>query len=400
MKLLSRIYELNNKNSSHFSKLLRKISLISISLGLFSILISSFILVGFKKEIKNKIYDFSGHYNISSYSNGISFKNSPLRIDEGFNSNYSKLNFIDNVFPYILNSALIEGDNESIEGIIFKGVDKNYITNFTLHFDSFKESINLSKGLIISANLSNKLSLSLGDTATLFFPNNPPVFRKLEIQAIFSTGLEEIDKSIVFGDISLSRKIYGWENNMASGLNVFIKNFDEGEINIEKLNNITSYDEYIESTQSKYIQIFEWLKLLDQNVIIFFVIILIVASFNMISIVLIVIMDRRKLIGTLKSFGTSKKTIYSIFFKMGFKISVSGMIIGNILSLLFYYVQSKFKLIKLDRENYYIDFVPVAYDLYGALLINLILFLMILLSIYVPILFIDRIRVINSIRLS
>ena len=194
MKLLSRIYELNNKNSSHFSKLLRKISLISISLGLFSILISSFILVGFKKEIKNKIYDFSGHYNISSYSNGISFKNSPLRIDEGFNSNYSKLNFIDNVFPYILNSALIEGDNESIEGIIFKGVDKNYITNFTLHFDSFKESINLSKGLIISANLSNKLSLSLGDTATLFFPNNPPVFRKLEIQAIFSTGLEEIDK--------------------------------------------------------------------------------------------------------------------------------------------------------------------------------------------------------------
>lgn len=400
MKLLSRIYELNNKNSSHFSKLLRKISLISISLGLFSILISSFILVGFKKEIKNKIYDFSGHYNISSYSNGISFKNSPLRIDEGFNSNYSKLNFIDNVFPYILNSALIEGDNESIEGIIFKGVDKNYITNFTLHFDSFKESINLSKGLIISANLSNKLSLSLGDTATLFFPNNPPVFRKLEIQAIFSTGLEEIDKSIVFGDISLSRKIYGWENNMASGLNVFIKNFDEGEINIEKLNNITSYDEYIESTQSKYIQIFEWLKLLDQNVVIFFVIILIVASFNMISIVLIVIMDRRKLIGTLKSFGTSKKTIYSIFFKMGFKISVSGMIIGNILSLLFYYVQSKFKFIKLDRENYYIDFVPVAYDLYGALLINLILFLMILLSIYVPILFIDRIRVINSIRLS
>lgn len=400
MKLLSRIYELNNKNSSHFSKLLRKISLISISLGLFSILISSFILIGFKKEIKNKIYDFSGHYNISSYSNGISFKNSPLRIDEGFNSNYSKLNFIDNVFPYILNSALIEGDNESIEGIIFKGVDKNYITNFTLHFDSFKESINLSKGLIISANLSNKLSLSLGDTATLFFPNNPPVFRKLEIQAIFSTGLEEIDKSIVFGDISLSRKIYGWENNMASGLNVFIKNFDESEINIEKLNNITSYDEYIESTQSKYIQIFEWLKLLDQNVIIFFVIILIVASFNMISIVLIVIMDRRKLIGTLKSFGTSKKTIYSIFFKMGFKISVSGMIIGNILSLLFYYVQSKFKLIKLNRENYYIDFVPVAYDLYGALLINLILFLMILLSIYVPILFIDRIRVINSIRLS
>ena len=85
---------------------------------------------------------------------------------------------------------------------------------------------------------------------------------------------------------------------------------------------------------------------------------------------------------------------------MGFKISVSGIIIGNILSLLIYYLQSEFKLIKLDRENYYIDFVPVDYDLYGVLLINLILFLMILLSVYLPILFIDRIRVINSIRLS
>ena len=95
-----------------------------------------------------------------------------------------------------------------------------------------------------------------------------------------------------------------------------------------------------------------------------------------------------------------KKLFTQFFFKMGFKISVSGIIIGNILSLLFYYLQSEFKLIKLDRENYYIDFVPVDYDLYGVLLINLILFLMILLSVYLPILFIDRIRVINSIRLS
>ena len=89
MNLFSRIYELNNKDSSHFSKLLKKISLLSISIGLFSVLISSFILFGFKKEIKNKIYDFSGHYNISSYSNGINFKNSPIDLDEGFYKNYS-----------------------------------------------------------------------------------------------------------------------------------------------------------------------------------------------------------------------------------------------------------------------------------------------------------------------
>ena len=134
----------------------------------------------------------------------------------------------------------------------------------------------------------------------MFFPNDPPVFRKLKVKGIYSTGLEEIDNLVAFGDIQLSRKIYQWNEMNASGIHVFVNNYNDDVSSIDKLKTISYYDEYIHSTKSKYIQIFDWLSLLDKNVIIFFIIVVIVACFNMLSIVFIVIMEKTNMIGTLK----------------------------------------------------------------------------------------------------
>ena len=400
MKFLRRIYELNNKDSSFFSLLIKRIALVSISIGLFSVIISSFVLDGFKKEIKNKIYSFSGHYDVSSYSNGLSFKNSPLNLEVGVFSNYSDHEMINSVHPYILNSALFQGNDKNIEGVIFKGIDTNYINNIKPFFDEFNDSLDIESSILISNDLSNKLDIYINDTITVFFPNDPPVFRKLKIKGIFSTGLDEIDNLVAFGDIELSRKIYQWNEMNASGIHVFINNYSDDVSSIDKLKTISYYDEYIQSTKSKYIQIFDWLSLLDKNVIIFFIIVVIVACFNMLSIVFIVIMEKTNLIGTLKSFGTRKKIIYSLFFKTALNLSIKGMIIGNLFSLIFYYFQKNYKLIKLDKINYYLDFVPVDFNIYNILLINVILLIMIVISIYLPIFFIDRIRIINSIKFN
>ena len=312
MNLLSRIYELNNKNASFFSSLIKKIALISISFGLFSVIVSSFVLDGFKKEIKNKIYSFSGHYDISSYSNGLSFKNSPLNLNDGVNTNYKELETIESIHPYILNSALFQGDKRNIEGVIFKGVDRSYISQIESFFDEYNNEIDFRTSILISADLAKKLFVNLNDTVTVFFPNDPPVFRRLKVKGIFSTGLEEIDNLVAFGDIQLSRKIYQWKEENASGIHVFLKNYNEDDVFIDKLKEISSYDEYIESTKSKYVQIFDWLALLDKNVIVFFIIVVIVACFNMLSIVFIIIMEKTSLVGTLKSFGARKKLIYSL----------------------------------------------------------------------------------------
>ena len=400
MKFLRRIYELNNKDSSFFSLLIKRIALVSISIGLFSVIISSFVLDGFKKEIKNKIYSFSGHYDVSSYSNGLSFKNSPLNLEVGIFRNYSNHEIINSVHPYILNSALFQGNGKNIEGVIFKGIDKNYINNIKPFFDEFNDSLDIESSILISNDLSHKLDIYINDTITVFFPNDPPVFRKLKVKGIYSTGLEEIDNLVAFGDIQLSRKIYQWNEMNASGIHVFVNNYNDDVSSIDKLKTISYYDEYIQSTKSKYIQIFDWLSLLDKNVIIFFIIVVIVACFNMLSIVFIVIMEKTNLIGTLKSFGTRKKLIYSLFFKAALNLSIKGMIFGNLFSLIFYYFQKNYKLIKLDKINYYLDFVPVDFNIYNILLINIILLIMIVISIYLPIFFIDRIRIINSIKFN
>tara|TARA_Y100000590_G_scaffold43071_1_gene45868 strand:- start:123 stop:1232 length:1110 start_codon:yes stop_codon:yes gene_type:complete len=369
-------------------------------MGLFSIIISSFILNGFKAAITDKIYDFSGHFIVSNYSNGLSFKNSPIDISKGIYLNYKNDEKINSAYPFILSSALVQADKKEIEGVIFKGIQNDFLDNISSHLISINDYYDLEKEVIISSYLSEKLSVNLNDTLILFFPNDPPIFRKLEIGGIYQTGLEEIDNSIIFGDINLCRKIYGWETNLASGLNVFVKNPEKINSYLTSLKKISSYNEYIESTNSRYVQIFDWLSLLDKNVIIFFIIVVFVACFNIVSIILILIMDKTQMIGTLKSFGTKNKIINSIFFRVGLRISIYGMIIGNSLSLVTVFIQDQFKIFKLDKTNYYVDYIPLDIEISSLIFINGLIMLMMLVSIYIPIFFIQRISVINSIKFS
>ena len=399
MRNFYKIYNnLWTEKSNKLSTLIKKISFITISLGISAVIISSFILTGFKNAISNKVYNFSGHYMVSSYANGLSFKNSPIDLNKGVYKESKTLSEIGSVHPFILSSALIQSKDSEIEGVIFKGVSSEYINNIQPHLITFKNNLNLKNSIIISAEIGKITSLNLGDSVTVFFPNDPPIFRKLIISGIYETGLEEIDNTIVIGDINLSRKIYKWNENQVSGLNIYLKDETSIDILYDKLKNISSFDEFIESTNSKYIQIFDWLKLLDKNVIIFFVIIVFVASFNILSVILILIMDKTQLIGTLKSFGTKSRFIHLIFFKVGFKLSITAIIFANFISILFYFLQKNFKLLKLNKSNYYIDHIPVDINILNTLIINLSMIAMIIISIYLPIIFIQKLKILDTIK--
>ena len=399
MRNFFKIYNnLWTEKSNKLSTLIKKISFITISLGISAVIISSFILTGFKNAISNKVYNFSGHYTVSSYANGLSFKNSPIDLSKGVYNESKTLSEIGSVHPFILSSALIQSKESEIEGVIFKGVSSDYINNIQPHLITFNNNLNLKNSIIISTEIGKITSLNLGDSVTIFFPNDPPIFRKLIISGIYETGLEEIDNTIVIGDINLSRKIYKWNENQVSGLNIYLKDETSIDSLYDKLKNISSFDEFIESTNSKYIQIFDWLKLLDKNVIIFFVIIVFVASFNILSVILILIMDKTQLIGTLKSFGTKSKFIHLLFFRVGFKLSISAVIFANFISILFYLIQKNFKLFKLNKSNYYIDHIPVDINILNTLTINLSMILMIIISIYIPIIFIQKLKILDTIK--
>ena len=405
MRISKKIYaSIWNSDLNVFSSIIKKIAFITIAIGLSSIILSVFILEGFKKEIKKKVYNFSGHYDVSSYADGITFQNSPIELDRGLFSNYSESNKIKNIYPYIISSALVQGDYESIEGVIFKGVNKDFFHEISNNIISFNETIdlnsNFSKSILISSEINKRLKSKIGDTLTVFFPNSPPVFRKLIVYGIYETGLEEIDDVIIYGDININRKIYGWDVFKASGLSVFINNPDNIDMYFDEIRSLSSYDEFVETVNQKYVQIFDWLSLLDKNVVIFFIIIIFVASFNMLSIVVILIMERIKMIGILKSFGAKSSFIISIFARIGFRLIGMGVFIGNALAFTIILLQNKFQLFKLNKDNYYIENIPFDINYFMLLKINLLVIGLILISIIIPLFIINRIKVIDSIQFS
>ena len=395
-----------NNNFSSFSSLISKIAIGGIVLGVTIILLSFFILNGFKNEIKNNVYSFSGHFNISKYTGKFSYKDNPLNLNVGVSSHLEKLNYVKYFQPYILSPILIKSNSDDIEGVLFKGVDKNFNSDL---FNSkiingnwldFKKNNKYSNEIIISKNLQKVLNAKIGDDVYLYFANNPPVYRKLKLKGVFETGMQEFDNNFIFGDILLLRKIYNWNNSLVSGVEVFVENQNNLESIYNDLKTKTAFDEFIEKTDTKYIQVFDWLKLLDRNILIFFTLILFVASFNMISILLILIMERIRMIGILKALGSNNNQIKNIFLYNGLRLIFLGLFLGNLISIIFAVFQDKFKILKLDKTSYYMDYVPIGWDLYALSKLNLLILIVIFLVIFLPILVINRIKILDSIKFS
>ena len=395
-----------NNNFSNFSSLISKIAIGGIVLGVTIILLSFFILSGFKNEIKDNVYSFSGHFNISKYTGKFGYKDNPLDLNIGLSSQLEKLDYVKHFHSYILSPILIKSNSEDIEGIIFKGIDKNF--NSDLFNDkiiegnwmSFQRDSEYSNEIIISKNLKKNLNAKIGDDVFLYFANNPPVYRKLKLKGVFETGMQEFDNNFIFGDIDLLRKIYNWDNTLVSGVEVFIGNQNDLELNYNDLKSKATFDEFIEKTDIKYIQVFDWLKLLDRNILIFFTLILFVASFNMISILLILIMERIRMIGILKALGSSNNQIKNIFLYNGLRVIILGLFLGNLISISLAIFQDKFKILKLDKTNYYMDFIPIGWDFYALFKLNALVFIVTFLVIFLPILIINRIKVLDSIKFS
>ena len=395
-----------SNNFSSFSSLISKIAIGGIVLGVTIILLSFFILNGFKNEIKDNVYSFSGHFNISKYTGKFSYKENPLDLNIGLSSQLEKIDYVKHFQSYILSPILIKSNSEDIEGVIFKGIDKNFNSNLFKNkiiegnWIDYESDNEYSNEIVISKNLKKNLNSKIGDDVFLYFANNPPVYRKLKLKGVFETGMQEFDNNFIFGDIVLLRKIYNWDSALVSGVEVFVENQDDLELNYNDLKSKATFDEFIEKTDIKYIQVFDWLKLLDRNILIFFTLILLVASFNMISILLILIMERIRMIGILKALGSNNNQIKNIFLYNGLRVITLGLFLGNLISIPLAIFQDKFKILKLDKTSYYMDYVPIGWDFYTLSKLNLLVFFVIFLVIFLPILIINRIKVLDSIKFS
>lgn len=365
--------------------------------------ISFMILKGFQKTVKEKIFGFSGHLLLGKYTMSNSTEEEPMNIYTDVYINPEKYPEVRHVQEVAHKPGLVKTGTE-ILGVVLKGISSR--------FDSAGFSTNLvegrmphfsdsgySKDIVISRNIADKLNIGVGDNMVVHFFQNPPRFRKLEVCGIYQTNLSEYyDSKIILGDIRIIRRLNDWSDSLAGGLEVFVKDptkIDAAGIHIgEEID----YDLAIERISDKYIQIFEWLDLLSRQVNILLVIILAVVSVNMVSIILLLVMERTTMIGLLKALGAGDGLIRKIFIWSGIRLIVKGLLWGNILALLLCFIQYKTGVITLKPEDYYMSEVPVSWEWEIMVVLNLVVLLMVTLVLILPTLIIARISPIKAIR--
>ncbi|MEP2025381.1 MAG: ABC transporter permease [Reichenbachiella sp.] len=379
-------------------------AVISISVGLAAMILAFFILGGFQQTIKQKIYNFKGHLEITKYNMGNALDEKSISFDSDFYLKKDQFEFIDHVQAFAFKPGLIK-TSEEVEGVVFKGVDTQ--------FDSIRFNVNMKAGrfiqhpeesysseVILSKHITNKLRMKLGDQFMIHFVQNPPRFRKLTLVGIYETGLEEFDKSVIIGDLRMIQRLNDWNEDQVGGFEVFVKETSQIDEAENVLFNAIDADLYVDKVSDKYNQIFDWLGLLNQNVTVFLGLILIVACFNMISILLILILERTYMIGVLQALGASKRQLKRIFLFKGMLLVSKGLIYGNLIAFVIAFMQDQFQLVPLDAANYYMYYVPISWDYESLIGLNVLTFLVVSLALGIPMTVVSRIKPIAAIRFN
>ena len=365
------------------------------------------VLGGFQHTIKDKVYAFSGQLLVTKYTISTSYEDTDIRLTSSLIDELAEAPYVTRWQPFAYKAALLKTDEE-VQGVIFKGVDHFFDTAF---FEQHMvagifpkvggetvDSNEYSTEVAISQSMARFLKLGLGDEVLIYFVQNPPRYRKLLIVGIYDTGLEEFDQKLLLGDLNLLRRINGWEPDQVSGVEVFIDEkadlYDAQEDLFARLD----VDLMVRNVEDNYLQIFEWLQLLNRNVLVFLSLILVVASFSMVSVLLILIMERTQMVGMLKAMGAPDDLIRRIFIQLGIRLIVKGLLLGNGIGLSIGWLQYQFKILPLDPVNYYMSFVPIEFNWIAIAGINLLFILLISLSLLIPVTIISRIRPIQAIR--
>ena len=347
-----------------------KISVFSIIIGIVMMIISVSSSVGLQKTIETKISSFFGHISISNFENNTSFSSiSPISLTLDYKKlhNNSEIIHVQNV---AYKSGLIVNKN-SFEGVVFKGISSDFNwSSFSKYIRKGKIlTINetVSNQVIISEYLSKKLSLDLNDKfkATFFKPNSSsiPNERIFEVSGIFSSGLIEFDETYFIGDIKHIQKMNKWNSNQFGNVEIFLKNYSQLENVSNQLYKKTSAEINVLSIVNRFPEIFNWMALFDINVLLIIIIMILVGGINMITALLVTVLEKTSIIGVLKTLGSSNKSMRTIFLINGAYLISLGLVIGNFIALGLIFIQNYTGFIKLDPDTYYVSELPFDFNL-------------------------------------
>lgn len=384
-----------------------KISVLSISIGIIMMIISISSSVGLQKTIKSKVSSFFGDISISNFQN-TSSESSIEPID--FSINHKDLrenNKIYHIQKVAYKSGLII-NNDSFEGVVLKGISTDF--NWE-HFSKYitKGSVlnisdSISNEVIISENLSKKLDINLHEKfrATFFKQNSlsTPNQRIFKVAGIYESGLIEFDEIYFFGDIRHIQKMNKWKKNQVGNIELFLQN----QSDIEKVSNLlyeqTSSQINVISILEKFPEIFNWIALFDINVLLIIIIMILVGGINMITALLVTVLEKTQIVGILKTLGSSNKSIKTIFLINGVYLISIGLVIGNFIAIGLIQLQNYTGLIKLDPNTYYVTELPFDFDLISIIILNISVLFFCFLMLIVPSFVISKISPSESIKIK
>ena len=360
---------------------------------------------GLQEKISAKVTGFTSDIQVTILDLNQSLELSQISPDSLLIMSLYEIEGVEHVQTQISKNALIKTDTE-FEGIVVKGVDNNFDWNFiNMHLTQGQlpkyNSYEKSNEILISKKLSQKLGIEINDQALFYFQGkqkSQPLIRKFTIKGIYETGIEIFDDLYIFADLKHLQKINRWSENQFSSIEIKV-NKDYNLDAIQSLVEIvTPFDTKVSSSKSLYPQIFDWIKLFDLNIAIILIIMIVVASINMISSLLIIILERTKMIGLLKALGAASISIKKIFLYHAFYLLQKGLIIGNGIGLSLIALQHFLAPIELDPAHYYVKKLPVALSIENWLSINLMSFFICMVLLIIPALIIQKVEPVKAIR--
>ena len=385
-----------------------KIAIAAIALGIIMMLIAIATAAGLQNKIREKITAFNGHIQIYNYDNNNSEVSVvPVSTKQEFYPDFNSVDGIAHIQAVAMKGGVIRTE-ETFEGIIAKGVGMDY------NWEVFKEYLvdgklpnyagDLNNEVLMSRRMASRLQLRTGDSfSTIFFkdenPDQIPNQRKFTIVGIYDSGYEDFDELYLFTDIRHIQRMNKWETDEVGNFEVFLNDFNEidEKSNIIYGKTLSTLD--TENIKNKYGKIFEWIALFDFNVAGIIGIMVIVGGINMITALLVLILERTQMIGVLKALGSTNWSIRKVFlYNAAYLISI-GLLWGNVIGLGIIWLQHTFRFFKFpNSEEYYIDYIPVQISGLAILVLNIGVLLLCLLMLLLPSYIITKITPVKAIK--
>jgi lipoprotein-releasing system permease protein len=382
------------------------IAISAIAIGMVMMIVSVATGIGLQNKIREKIAAFNGHIIISNYDNNQSeITLLPIAKNQDFYPKFTSVPGVSHIQAIASKAGIIRTET-AFEGIIFKGVGNDYqwrnIKEYLVSGRLPNLSQNITQEVVISQFLANRLNLKAGDSFNTFFikenQNQLPNVRRFKIAGIFNSGFQQFDATYIIGDIRHIQRINKWSPNQIGAFEVFVKDFNTIKETGDQVYKKTSSTLDTKTIIEKYSYIFEWLQLFDFNIIVILVVMILVATINMVVALLVLILERTQMIGILKALGANNWSVRKIFLYNAFYLIVRGLFWGNGIGITLLLIQQYFGIIELNPENYYVNQAPVYLNLGYILALNLLTITICALVLLIPSYIITKISPVKAIR--